>query len=96
MLLFPERWLEDQVTLVAQPESGEWKFIRYTGSLEDDADPLLRIRVYSKNDYHDRFESENFFLLAERGLFEYYASLPQQGTQLSLTREELESLFILT
>ena len=96
MLLFPDRWLEDQVTLVAQPESGEWKFIRYTGSLEDDADPLLRIRVYSKNDYHDRFESENFFLLAERGLFEYYASLPQQGTQLSLTREELESLFILT
>lgn len=92
VLQFPERWL-DKVTIISQPESNEWNFIRYNGSLEDSSSLLLRLKVYSSKDYHDKFESETFKLLGKQGLFEYYAHVPDNDDELSISSLELDKLF---
>ena len=92
LMKFPERWL-DKVSIVSQPESNEWSFIRYNGSLEDSSTLLLRLKVYSVKDYHDKFESDTFKLLGQQGLFEYYAHIPETEDELAITSLELDSLF---
>lgn len=78
LLQFPERWV-GAVTILSQPESNEWSFVRYNNSLEDSSSLLLRIKVYSVKDYHDRFERDELSLLGKQGLFEYYAYLPEDN-----------------
>ena len=89
---FPERWL-DKVTIISQPETNEWSFIRYNGTLEDSSALLLRLKVYSVKDYHDKFESETFKLLGRQGLFEYYAHIPESSDELAITSLELDRFF---
>ena len=91
-LRFPEEWL-GAVTIVSQQESNEWSFIRYNGTLEDTSSLLLRLKVYSAKDYHDKFESEYFDLLGQQGLFEYYAHIPESDDALAISAEELTELF---
>ena len=92
LLEFPERWL-DKVTIISQPETNEWSFIRYNGTLEDSSALLLRLKVYSVKDYHDKFESETFKLLGRQGLFEYYAHIPENSDELAITSLELDRFF---
>ena len=92
MLQFPEKWL-DKVTIISQPESNEWSFIRYNDSLEDASVLLLRLKVYSSKDYHDKFESETFKLLGRQGSFEYYAHIPDTDDELAISSLELDKLF---
>lgn len=95
MLVFPERWL-NRVSAVLQPENGEWTFFAYNGTLDDTSMPLLKIRVYSAKDYHDKFDDNYFRLIGQKGLFEYYAYLPTSQGELAVTQEELsESMFFL-
>ena len=91
-ITFPESWL-DTVTIVSQPESSEWSFIRYNGTLEDTSVLLLRLKVYSVKDYHDKFESEYFRLLGQQGLFEYYAHIPESDDPLVISEKQLQELF---
>lgn len=91
-ITFPESWL-DTVTIVSQPESSEWSFIRYNGTLEDTSVLLLRLKVYSVKDYHDKFESEYFRLLGQQGLFEYYAHIPESDDPLAISEKQLQELF---
>lgn len=92
MITFPDKWLDGKVTVVSQPENGEWTFMKYNNSLTDTSTPLLRIRVYSTKDYHDKFES-NFKLIGSQGLFEYYASIPKTTDDLGITEADLEEMF---
>lgn len=92
LMNFPDRWM-DKVTIVSQPETNEWSFIRYNGTLEDSSSLLLRLKVYSVKDYHDKFESETFKLLGRQGLFEYYAHIPENDDELSISSLELDNLF---
>lgn len=91
MVTFPQRWIGN-VTVVSQTENGEWAFVPYNGSFSD-ASPLLRIRVYSVKDYHDKFENKYFQLIGKQGLFEYYAYIPENSDPLKITTEELKSMF---
>lgn len=93
MITFPDKWLDEKVTVFSQPESGEWTFIKYNGSISDTSVPLLRIRVYSTKDYQDKFESDYFQLIGQKGLFEYYASIPNITDELAITKSELENMF---
>lgn len=96
LLRLPESWI-GTVTIVSQPENNEWSFIRYNGTLEDSSSLLLRLKVYSVKDYHDRFESEYFELLGQQGLFEYYAHIPENADpQLVITKDQLNELFEFT
>lgn len=93
MVKFPDAWI-GAVTIISQPESNEWSFIRYNGSLDDTSVLLLRLKVYSVKDYHDRFESDYFSLLGQQGLFEYYAHIPEnEGEPLAVTSLELDKMF---
>lgn len=92
MVTFPSRWIGN-VTVVSQPENGEWSFVPYSGSFNDAAVPLLRIRVYSVKDYHDKFENEYFQLIGKQGLFEYYAYIPESSDPLKITNDELSTMF---
>ena len=93
MIAFPERWL-NTVTVSVQPENGEWTFFAYTGDLQDTSTPLLKIRVYSAKDYHDKFDSDYFQLIGQKGLFEYYAYIPSSQSELAITKQELtEEMF---
>ncbi len=89
---FPEKWL-DKVTIVSQAEANEWSFIRFNNTLDDSSSLLLRLKVYSVKDYHDKFESETFKLLGRQGLFEYYAHIPETDDELAISSLELDRLF---
>lgn len=91
---FPEDWI-DQVTVFAQPETSEWRFIEYNASLEDPfsdlAGELLRIRVVSKKGYQDKF-LEKYTELDTRGMFTYYAYIPDKvKSSLSISSYQLSS-----
>ncbi len=90
-LTLPDRWI-GSVTIHSQPESKEWSFVRYGANLEDSSSLLLRLKVYSSKDYHDKFESGYFELLGTQGLFEYYAHIPEASD--SDEDDSYESLYI--
>ena len=93
MMTMPEEWL-DTVTILSQQESNEWSFVRYEGSLDGVSSPLLRLKVYSMKDYHDKFESDSFQLLGTQGLFEYYASVPEDSEDpLAISFGKVKELF---
>lgn len=94
LLTFPERWLDNAVSAVVQPENGEYTFFAYTGDLSDTSTVLLKLRVYSAKDYHDKFDDNYFQLIGQKGLFEYYAYLPETHNSLTITEQELrEEMF---
>lgn len=94
LLTFPERWLDNAVSAVVQPENGEYTFFAYTGDLSDTSTVLLKLRVYSAKDYHDKFDDNYFQLIGQKGLFEYYAYLPETHNSLTITEQELrEEIF---
>lgn len=96
MIAFPEKWLNNKVSAVIQPENGEWTFFAYNNTLDDTYVPLLKIRVYSAKDYHDKFDSDYFRLIGQKGLFEYYAYIPTSQGELAITHSELtKSMFFL-
>ena len=86
---FPEKW-KNNVTVLSTPESNEWNFIRYSENPDEIPQLLLRIKVYSAKDYHDKFESEYYRLLGTQGLFEYYAHIPEGS---DIDEFELKELF---
>ena len=94
LLTFPERWLDNAGSAVVQPENGEYTFFAYTGDLSDTSTVLLKLRVYSAKDYHDKFDDNYFQLIGQKGLFEYYAYLPEIHNSLTITEQELrEEMF---
>ena len=88
MLRFPQRWT-GKVSVVVQPENGEWTFFTYHDDLQDTSDTLLKIRVYSVKDYHDKFDGDYFQLIGQKGLFEYYAYVIPSDSDLAITQQEL-------
>lgn len=90
MVQAPPDWIGN-VTLIVQRQTGEWQFVEYTGSMEAVDNVLLRIRVYSQNDYRDKFE--NFALLAKKGLFEFYSFIPKNNSMYAISQTELEKMF---
>ncbi len=94
-LTLPSRWVGN-VSVSVQPSTGEVKFFRYAGSLEDQSAELLRIRVYSQKDYQDKFDTEKYMQIGRKGNFIYYAYLHRDGAgELTLKKEELKELFTL-
>ncbi len=92
MITLPESW-NRHVTIVNQPETGEWTFLRYSDKKSEPGTALLRLKVYSVKDYHDKFENDFFFLLGKQGLFEYYAYIPENSDPLHITPQELAQMF---
>lgn len=78
--LLPPEWVslleEDRLSVFYQADGKEYTFFRYTGSLGDHGEELLRLRVVSAADHLNNFDPSRYFLLAERGRFQYYARLP--------------------
>lgn len=99
--VLPESWLgedpENPVTIYRFPQSGEVLFFTYAGDINDQRGELLRIRSYDLQGYPDRLETKNYFFLAQRGTFVYYASLPETilSEDLLLSQEQTAALFSL-
>lgn len=92
LVFYPQRWV-DNVTVVRQPENNEWRFVKLDPDTLQESAELLRIRRYAAGDYRDQF-SNNYFLLDQKGAFEYYAYLPRIPDEpLSLTQAEARGLF---
>lgn len=92
----PDKWIGN-VTVVKQPETGEWRFVPYNNEeITDSTSPLLRLQVYSLNDYRDKFDIDNFKLLMQKGNFEYYYAIPDQENILSIDENQLKMIFSLT
>lgn len=94
MLAFPQNWLSGKVSAVIQPENGELTFFAYNGDIMDTSTPLLKLRVYSVKDYHDKFDNDYFQLIGQKGLFEYYAYVVPSQSELAITQQQLrEEMF---
>ncbi|PWM35687.1 MAG: hypothetical protein DBX66_08165, partial [Clostridiales bacterium] len=94
LLRFPDEWL-DSVSVVAETEVNQWRYIKFLGTLNDRSSELLRISRVSKNDYQDRFETDPVSL-AQKGIYQYLGYLPLAGDrELSITRTELQQMFSL-
>lgn len=94
LFAFPELWLGN-VTIKALPEYNEWRFYVFNSTLADSTTELLRIKTLSASTYRDRFETENYTLLARKGPTEYYAYLPTIQGGVSLGLEEVKAAFAL-
>ena len=94
MVFYPERWLE-HVTLIESSEAKEWSFRKYDIEQSRIGTELLRIRVYSTEDYFDADGGE--FMLASRGLFKYYGYIPKtaEDEALAINQTEAINLFAL-
>lgn len=86
----PEEWV-DNVT-VSQEKTGEIVFARYDSTKESIGHELLRIRVYSEKDYQDKFDTQRYQQIGQRGNFQYYASVSDDD-QLSITQSRVMELF---
>lgn len=93
LLYFPEEWVGN-VTVVRQTETSEWRFYVYDHNTEQTGVELLRIRRYSTNDYQDQF-IQDYTLVEEKGVFQYYAYFPNAANSLSINEKQLERLFVL-
>ncbi len=96
MLYFPDGWV-NKVTVIPQPESGEWRFVVFNKDLEHSTQELLRIKVVSKSDYQDKFADSNYVLLEKKGALEYYVHLTDSAVSSPLAIEfsRLGDLFTL-
>ncbi|HAN44628.1 MAG TPA: hypothetical protein DCP97_04475 [Ruminococcaceae bacterium] len=93
LVKMPQRWV-GKVTVVNHMETGEWRFYKFNRSLEDQSVELLRIRKYSKNDYQDKFEQENYITIGTKGTTEYKAYIIEQKNEpLAISQKELEAMF---
>lgn len=90
--LLPRSW-QDRVTVKRMPQGNQWQFVEWKQELENSTEVLLTIRVTSHQDYQDKFEGDHYFLLAQRGIFEYHASIPTTGHPLLLTEEQVHANF---
>ncbi len=85
----PDQWL-GQVT-VSQSKSGEIIFERYDPETQEGIGELLSIRVYSEKDYQDKFDTQSYHKIGQRGNFRYYAKIG--GDDLAITRSRVMELF---
>ena len=98
MLKFPLTW-RDKVTVTQEDKSNEWRFWVYNGSISQLRDELLRIKVYSAKDYHDKFDADTYRIIKTKGNTEYYAYIPPktegtEGTEMSITYAQLEEMIL--
>ena len=89
-LFLPEGWLEN--VAVAATQGGETTFTDHSESAAGGGRILLRIRVYSEKDYQDKFDTDRYQKIGQRGNFLYYASV-ETGSDLSITQSQLAQLF---
>lgn len=97
-LELPDRWFagSEAVTASRQAGSDEITFFLLDGAdIANRSRELLRIQVVDLQAPPRQFDAEAYFLLARRGGFEYYASLPDgRGEEgYSLTQGEVTDLF---
>lgn len=97
-LEMPDRWFAGAETVTAsrQPGSAEITFFLLDGTdIANRSRELLRVQVVDLQAPPRQFDADAYFLLARRGGFEYYASLPEGRGQegYALTQEEVLSLF---
>ena len=91
----PESWV-NRVTVLRQPDTGEWRFILFNEDLENSTTELLRIRVTSPSDYQDKFETTEYRTIATKGVNSYQISIPGDNYPgYSISYEQAESLFAL-
>ena len=97
----PERW-QGRVTTAVHSETNELRVLplgKKTKQVSETAVPLLIVRAISQNDYRDKLDLDNFKLAGQKGIFEYYYSLPSNTIpgnnedKLNLTDNELSEIF---
>lgn len=75
LLYFPEEW-RNTVTILEQPETGEWQFFKLDPLTYEPVLELLRIRVYTGKADEDLF-SAGYQKLGAKGARSYYAYIPK-------------------
>lgn len=93
--LFPQRWREQPVSVMVQPDNSETVFfLSPTGDLYDHSEELLKLQVYSTLDGPDKVAQERYFALDTRGTYVYAAALPATPAhELALGKDEVKKLF---
>ena len=94
MVKYPKVWI-DKVTVEHNSLTGEWSFISYEKDEYVEPKTYLRVRVYSKNDYRDKFESDRFTFRAEKGSLKYYTYIPKIDNKYSIKEDDLMEMFYL-
>ncbi|MCL2034332.1 MAG: hypothetical protein FWG94_06325 [Oscillospiraceae bacterium] len=91
LLLFPERWQDDSVTVEIRPDTSEWLFRKWDPEAQHPAEELLRIRVAAR-DSGGNFN--RYAKLETKGMASYYAYIPRlAGEELAVTEQEVRELF---
>ena len=96
-MTFPDSWLgEPEVSIRRLQENGEVIFFIPRDAAGESITELLRIRVGDSQGYPDKLETKSYFVIRQRGVFSYYAWLPEDVPQdLAMTKELLDRLFTL-
>ena len=97
-MLFPDSWRESDpaVSVTRLQENGEVIFFLPNEKTGGMAEELLRLRVGDSQGYPDKLETKSYFVVQQRGAFNYYAWLPTGApSDLTLSRGQLSQLFTL-
>ena len=99
---YPFRW-ENEVTIRQQPDGYEWVFRELVAKDKKDKTErevgreLLRIRVYTNNDYFDEYSVEGYIEIGKNSLYSYYAYIPpvdeKNKSELEVVAEEVKANF---
>ncbi|MCL2580488.1 MAG: hypothetical protein FWE32_10755 [Oscillospiraceae bacterium] len=93
LFFFPEEWV-NRVSVSRRPEIGQWRFYEIDPVTNQPAAELLRIRVQQIRGYHND-QTDNYILLAERGLSVFHGYLPAGNSPLALTQSQMQNNFML-
>lgn len=96
-VILPPQWQgESGVRVRRLQENSEVVFFLPQEEEQPDIE-LLRIRVGDSQGYPDKLETKHYFVIQQRGAFQYYVWLPEEDTGDApvITREQLEGLFSL-
>lgn len=93
---FPNEWVGLVTVAKQQIGMNEWRFIVFDQVLEKDSQVLLTVRTFSPTQSKDTFATtENTWVLARRGAYEYVASIPSgiEDDGLRLDKDEITKRF---
>ena len=91
-MMFPGRWA-DQVTVKADPQTGEMVFYKYEGDINAYMTELMRIAVSSDSE-SEELMYDGYQLINSKGQLDYLVKLPtNRREQLILTIDEVRNNF---
>jgi len=91
--LIPKDW-KNSVTVVKEPKSKAWRFVPYDSEKNIQSEELLKIQVFTQDEWND-FDGSGYFLLSDTGEKVYAGFIPQNQSDVITQKNAKENFRLL-